>query len=371
MRIEHLELHRIAIPLVAPFRTSFGTSHDRVTFLVRVVTSDGVEGWAECGAEEEPLYSSEFLAGAEIVLRDHLVPRLAALGDRLAGHLVGPTLAPVTGHPMAKHVLETAVLDAQLRSAGIGFADLLGSVRDRVPAGVSVGIMDRMEDLVEAVGRYLAQGYVRIKLKIEPGWDLEPVRVVRETYGDIPLQVDANAAYTLLDAAHLARLDDFDLLLIEQPFPTDDLRGHATLASRISTPVCLDESITSARDAATAIALGAADVINIKPSRVGVYLEARRIHDVAHANGIPVWCGGMLETGIGRAPNLALAALPGFTLPGDTSASDRYYRQDLTDPFVLTDGHIPVPTGPGTGVEVIPQVLAEFTTSVETIPWQA
>ncbi|WP_347354508.1 o-succinylbenzoate synthase [Intrasporangium sp.] len=371
MRIDHLEMRWVRLPLVAPFRTSFGTSYDRDTFLVRVVTDEGVEGWSECGAEPEPLYSSEFLAGAELVLRDHLMPRLVALGDRLAAHLVQPTLAPVTGHPMAKHVLETAILDAQLRATGLGFADHLGSVRDRVPAGVSVGIMDEIDELVAAVGGYLEQGYVRIKLKIEPGWDLEPVRVIRETYGDIPLQVDANAAYTLLDAQHLARLDEFDLLLIEQPLPEDDMRGHAELARRIRTPVCLDESITSARDAATAIVLGAAAIINIKPSRVGGYLESRRIHDVAHAHGIPVWCGGMLETGIGRAPNLALAALPGFTLPGDTSASDRYYRTDLTEPFVLEDGHVRVPTGPGTGVDVLPDVLEDVTISTSTIPWRA
>ncbi|MDN5796323.1 MAG: o-succinylbenzoate synthase [Intrasporangium sp.] len=371
MRVDHLEVRWVRLPLVAPFRTSFGTSYDRETFLVRVVTDEGVQGWAECGAEPEPLYSSEFLAGAELVLREHLVPRLVALGDRLAAHHVRPALAPVTGHPMAKHVLETAILDAELRATGLGFADYLGSIRDRVPAGVSVGIMDEIADLVAAVGDYLDQGYVRIKLKIEPGWDLEPVRVIRETYGDIPLQVDANAAYSLLDAQHLARLDEFDLLLIEQPLPEDDMRGHAELARRIRTPVCLDESITSARDAATAIALGAAAIINIKPSRVGGYLEARRIHDVAYAHGIPVWCGGMLETGIGRAPNLALAALPGFTLPGDTSASDRYYRTDLTEPFVLEDGHVRVPAGPGTGVEVLPDVLQDVTVSVSTIPWQA
>ncbi len=370
MRVDHLEIRHVALPLVAPFRTSYGTSYDRETFLLRVVTEDGVEGWSECGAEPDPLYSEEFLAGAALVVRDHLVPRLVALGDRLAARHVGPALAPVTGNPMAKHVLETAILDAELRTAGIGFADHLGSVSDRVPAGVSVGIMDRVEHLVETVGRYLDQGYVRIKLKIEPGWDLEPVRVIRDRFGDIPLQVDANAAYTLLDAGHLSRLDEFDLLLIEQPLPPDDLRGHAALAQRLRTPVCLDESIHSARDAATAIALGAAEIINIKPSRVGGYLEARRIHDVAHANGVPVWCGGMLETGIGRAPNLALAALPGFTLPGDTSASDRYYRTDLTAPFVLEDGHVRVPEGPGTGVDVLPEVLDEVTVSVDTIPWR-
>ena len=369
-RIEQAEVVWVRLPLVTPFRTSFGTSHDRDTFLLHVTTDSGHEGWAECGAELDPLYSSEFLAGAELVLRDHLVPRLGALGDDLAAHLVQPALAPVKGHWMAKHVLETAILDAELRAQQVSFGHRLGAVRDRVPAGVSVGIMDSHDELLAAVGDYLDQGYLRIKLKIEPGWDVEPVRLVREAYGDIDLQVDANTAYTLSDAAHLARLDDFDLLLIEQPLPDDDLRGHADLARRIRTPVCLDESITSARDAATAIALGACAVINVKPARVGGYLESVRIHDVALANGVPCWCGGMLETGIGRAPNLALAALPGFTLPGDTSASDRYYTTDLTAPFVLEDGHVRVPTGPGIGVDVMPHVLDEFTLSRTPLPWR-
>jgi len=368
VKIEHLELRYVRIPLVTPFRTSFGTSRDKETFLLRLVTEDA-EGWAECGAEPDPLYSSEFLAGAEIVLREQLVPRLQALGPSLGAERVRTALEPVKGHRMAKHVLETALLDAELRSLGVSFGRYLGAVRDRVPAGVSVGIMDSIPELLDAVRGYLDEGYLRIKLKIEPGWDLEPVRVVRETFGDdVQLQVDANTAYTLRDAAHLAKLDDFDLLLIEQPLPEDDLRGHAHLAARIRTPVCLDESITSARDAATATALGACSVINVKPARVGGYLEARSIHDVAQANGVPVWCGGMLECGIGRAPNLALAALPNFVLPGDTSASRRYFAQDVTAPFELRDGHLDVPTGPGIGAEVLLDVLDEFTVSTAPIP---
>jgi len=282
---------------------------------------------------------------------------------------VRTALEPVKGHRMAKHVLETALLDAELRALDMSFGRYLGAVRDRVPAGVSVGITDSIPELLDAVRGYLDEGYVRIKLKIEPGWDLEPVRRVRETFGDdVQLQVDANTAYTLRDAAHLAKLDDFDLQLIEQPLPEDDLRGHAALAARIRTPVCLDESITSARDAATAIALGACSVINVKPARVGGYLEARSIHDVAQANGVPVWCGGMLECGIGRAPNLALAALPNFVLPGDTSASRRYFAEDVTAPFELRDGHIDVPTGPGIGADVRLDVLDAFTVSTSSIP---
>ena len=212
-------------------------------------------------------------------------------------------------------------------------------------------------------------GYLRIKLKIEPGWDVEAVRAVRERFGDdLLLQVDANTAYTLADARALARLDPFDLLLIEQPLPEDDMRGHAELARIVRTPICLDESITSARAAADAIALGACSIVNIKPGRVGGYLEARRIHDVCAANGVAVWAGGMLETGLGRAANVALAALPGFTLPGDTSASDRYFARDITRPFVLEQGHIRVPTGAGLGVDPDPEALAEVTTSTEWIP---
>ncbi|WP_236700393.1 enolase C-terminal domain-like protein [Allosalinactinospora lopnorensis] len=222
--------------------------------------------------------------------------------------------------------------------------------------------MDSIPELVGAVSDYLAQGYLRIKLKIEPGWDIEPVRAVRAEFGaDLLLQVDANTAYSLTDAEHLRGLDDFGLLMIEQPLAEDDLRGHAELAKLVRTPLCLDETIGSARDAATAIALGACRIVNVKPARVGGYLEARRIHDVAAANGVPVWCGGMLETGVGRAPNLALAALPGFVLPGDVSASRRFYAEDITEPFVLDDGSLPVPKGPGTGVDVLPDVLRRFT----------
>ncbi len=368
MKITAVELRRIRMPLVSPFRTSFGTATERRVLLVRVVTPDA-EGWGECVAMEEPLYSYEDLDTAAHVLRTQLVPRVLAVGERLTAARVAHVLEPVKGHPMAKAALELAVLDAELRACGRSLGDHLGAVKETVPAGVSVGIMDEVPQLLEAVGGYLDQGYVRIKLKIEPGWDVEPVRAVREAYGDIGLQVDANTAYTLGDARHLARLDPFDLLLIEQPLPEDDVRGHAELARQIRTPVCLDESITSARSAADAIAIGACSVINIKAGRVGGYLEAVRVHDVAQAHGIPVWCGGMLETGLGRAANVALAALPGFVLPGDTSASDRYYRQDVTTaPFVLEEGHVRVPVGPGLGVEPDPAVLAGLTESVEALP---
>lgn len=366
MKLTGCELRWITMPLISPFRTSFGTVTSREVLLVRAVTEDA-EGWGECVAMADPLYSSEYAEAAAAVLRDHLIPALTAAAPASAT-AVTPALAAFKGHRMAKAALETAVLDAELRAEGRSFGRELGAVRDRVPCGVSVGIMDSIPELLDAVQGYLAEGYVRIKLKIEPGWDVEPVRAVRESFGDaLLLQADANTAYTLADARHLARLDPFDLLLIEQPLDEEDVLGHADLARLIRTPVCLDESITSAASAAAAIRLGACQIVNIKPGRVGGYLEARRIHDVCAAHGVPVWCGGMLETGLGRAANVALAALPGFTLPGDTSGSGRYYAADITAPFVLDDGHLSVPTGPGLGVTPDPDRLAEATTRFEWI----
>ena len=365
VKLEAVELRRIGLPLVAPFRTSFGTETHKDALIVRALGPEG-EGWAECVAMTDPLYSSEYVDAVEHVVRHHLLPRVFALGDVTAVG-VGAALEPVKGHRMAKAALETAVLDAELRIAGVSLAAHLGSTKDAVDSGVSVGIMDSIPKLLDTLTGYLEQGYLRIKLKIEPGWDVEPVRAVRERWPDILLQVDANTAYTLADARHLAKLDPFDLLLIEQPLPEDDVLGHADLARVIKTPVCLDESIESARDAASAIRLGAAAIINIKPGRVGGYLEARRIHDVCVAHGIPVWCGGMLETGIGRAANVALASLPGFTLPGDTSASDRYFTRDVTEPFTLVDGRLRVPTGPGIGVEPIAEILDELTTAKDLV----
>lgn len=362
MKLLGFELRRVALPLVTPFRTSFGTESDRDVLLVKVTTA-GAEGWGECVALASPVYSPEYVDGAQQVIERYLAPALLDRAETAATD-VGPALAFVKGHPMAKAAVEMAVLDAELRTAGTSFADHLGAVTDAVDSGVSIGIMDSVAELLEAVGGYLDAGYRRIKLKIEPGWDIEPVRAVRERFGEIPLQVDANTAYTVADAGHLAQLDPFGLLLIEQPLPEHDIAGHAELARQIATPVCLDESIESAHDAAEAIRLGACAIVNIKPGRVGGYLEARRVHDVCAAAGVPVWCGGMLETGLGRAGNVALAALPNFTLPGDTSASDRYYARDITAPFVLDDGRLRVPTGPGLGVEPIPDILDDVTTSV-------
>ena len=378
MHIERVELITVRMPLVHPFTTSFSTQTERRPLLVRVTASrDGrtVTGWGECVALADPSYSPEYLDGAREILRRFLIPSLfawQASGRAVTAEVVATATEHVVGHRMAKGALEMAVLDAGLRLDGRSFASFLGVTRTEVPSGVSVGIESSIPELLARVHGFLDEGYARIKLKIQPGWDIEPVRAVREEFGDVPLQVDANTAYRLSDAPLLRRLDPFDLLLVEQPLAEDDLRQHALLAQQIATPICLDESIVSAEAAADAIAWGATSVINIKPGRVGGYLAARRIHDLAQAHGIAVWCGGMLETGIGRAANIALAGLPGFTLPGDVSASDRFYAQDITDPIVMKDGVVAVPDGPGFGVEPIAEVLDELTVdAVDATPEQA
>ena len=366
MKLTAVEMHRVSLPLVSPFRTSFGTMHSKDVVLLRAVGPDGF-GWGECVALSDPSYSSEYVEGAVAVLRDHLLPLLLAVGD-VDARRVSEVLEPIRGHRMAKAAVEMAVLDLELRSTGTSFARFLGAVRDRVPSGVSVGIMESVPRLVATVGDYLDQGYQRIKLKIEPGWDVEPVRAVREAFGDdVLLQVDANAAYTLAEAHRLAALDPFDLLLLEQPLPEEDIAGHVALARRVATPICLDESITSAAIAADAIVRGACEIVNIKPGRVGGYLEAQRVATVAAAHGIGVWCGGMRETGIGRGANAALAACPEFTLPGDISASDRFYAVDVTPPFILENGHIAVPTSPGLSGDVSEDVLRDLDAHVEVV----
>ena len=372
MRVLEFALHTIELPLVTSFTTSFSTQTERRVLIIELTAEvDGalVVGWGECGALTEPVYSSEYLDGVIAVTTEHLLPRLApaSAADELTAESVAGLLGKVVGHRMAKAAIEMAVLDAQLRAADVSFKNYLGVTRDRVPSGVSVGIQDSIPQLLDTVDGYLAEGYQRIKLKIRPGWDIEPARAVREAHPDVALQVDANAAYTLADAEHLARLDAFDLVLIEQPLGEEDMRQHSLLAQRMTTPMCLDESIVSVASAEDAILWRAAAIINIKPSRVGGYLEARRIHDVALAHGTPVWCGGMLETGIGRGANAALAGMPGFTVTGDISASGRFYKQDITDPFELVDGHILIPDVPGLASPPRRQRLAESTLSTVRI----
>jgi len=366
MKVKELELRTIHLPLVRPFRTSFGTQNAREVIILKLTTEDGTTGWSECVALSEPLYSPEYVAGSLDLMRRFLIPSLKAAGD-ITAQDVAPILAPFLGSPMAKATLETALLDAQLKIESASLAAFLGANKSKIPCGVSVGIAPTIPQLIDEVSGYIADGYKRIKLKIEPGWDLEPIGEVRRNWPEIPLQVDANQAYSRSDGELLAKLDQFDLLLIEQPLDEHDILGHAQLAQQVQTPICLDESITSLRSAEDALALKATTVINIKPGRVGGYLEAVKIHDLCLNEGIPVWCGGMLETGIGRAANVALAALPGFTLPGDTSASSRFYHRDITEPFVMEDGYLHVPQGVGIGVTPDLDFLESITSHKETI----
>ena len=366
MKLTEVELRVIELPLVRPFRTSFGTQSSRQVLMVKVTNENGTIGWAECVAMSEPLYSPEYTHACIDLIKRFLIPALNSAGDFKAEE-VATILKPFLGGQMAKASLETAILDAQLCDQKMSLAKYLGATKNKVECGVSVGIANNLESLAEEVKSYVDAGYRRIKLKIEPGWDINAVKSIRQIYPEIPLQVDANQAYTRDDGKHLAQLDDFNLLLIEQPLDEHDILGHALLAKEVKTPICLDESIISLQSAQDALALKATTVINIKPGRVGGYLESVKIHDLCVEKRVPVWCGGMLETGIGRAANLALAALPGFTLPGDTSASARYFKQDVTTPFVMDDGYLTVPTGDGIGVTPDLDFLDSITRSKEVI----
>jgi O-succinylbenzoate synthase len=358
MKIERIELHYIDLPLVHPFETSFSREFTRPCILVTVY-ADGLTGWGECTAHTGPWYSSETVETAWHVLHDFLIP--AVLGQEIASPSgVVARFKRVRGHPMARAALENAVWDLLAQAQGESLAVMLGAQRDRVPVGVSVGIEPTLDELLDRVAQHVAEGYGRIKLKIKPGWDVEVVRAVRERWPDLPLQVDANSAYTLADAKIFREMDQFELLLIEQPLHYDDIVDHAQLQAQLRTPICLDESIHSPEHARWALDIGACRVINIKVGRVGGLTAARQIHDLCAERGIPVWCGGMLETNVGRAANVALATLPNFILPGDISASARYYRQDIAEPnFVLNDDStLSVPSEPGLGVHVLPDRLA-------------
>jgi len=365
--ISRIDLRIVELPLVRPFRTSFGTSSGKVCVLARVEVDD-VEGWGECVADDTfPGYSGEWTEGAWLLLRDTLGPKLLAEPD-VSAETIEDTFRFVRGNPMAKATLIDAVVDAELRGRGMPLATFLGADKDRVVCGVSIGITETTDELRRLVDGYLADGYRRIKLKIEPGIDVERVSAIRADHPEILLSVDANAAYTAGDVDVFRTLDDLDLLMIEQPLHHEDLVQHAALQKQLRTAICLDESIRSAADAAAAIQLGACRIVNIKQGRVGGVLEARRVHDVCAAAGIPAWCGGMLETGIGRATNLAVAAMPDCTLPNDTSASARYFREDLTAPFVVEpDGTMRVPEAPGIGVSPDPGRLVACTVRHEVL----
>ena len=368
MRIENITLREIGMTLVRPFETSFGRTTQRRIILVEA-RGEGLSGWGEVTAGESPFYNEEWTESAWLILRDYAAPRV--LGRELAGpEDVGPLTAHIRGHNMARGGLEAAAWDLAARREGMPlWKKIGGGARREIPCGVSIGIQASVEQLLEVIERELADGYRRIKIKIKPGWDVEAVLGVRRRFPGIKLMADANSAYTLADAAHLKQLDDYFLMMIEQPLAHDDIVDHAELQRRLETPICLDESIRTAHHAEQAIRLGACGILNIKLGRVGGFREARRVHDVAQAMRVPVWCGGMLESGVGRAHNVALATLPNFVLPGDVSASKRYWERDIVDPPIETtpQGTIRVSDEPGFGYALDRDYIRRITVREESL----
>jgi O-succinylbenzoate synthase len=367
VKIDRIELRLVRLPLVHFFETSFGRVYDKTFILVRML-GDGLEAWGESVAEETPYYSAETNDTVWHIITEFLGPTLLRL-DVAHPREVFPAFRAVRGHNMAKAALEMAAWDLHARRESLPLARVLGGTRTRIASGVSVGIQDSLDQLAAKVRTELDAGYRRVKIKVKPGWDLEAVRMLRERFGDIPLMVDANAAYTLADADHLAGFDAFNLMMIEQPLDYDDVSDHARLQRRLETPICLDESIHSPRIARDAIDAGACRIINIKPGRIGGFAESIAVHDLCAERGVPVWHGGMLESGIGRAYNIHLSTLPNFSLPGDVAASRRYFVPDLIEPpiEVGSDGTIAVPTAPGIGVAVDLDRIAHATLRSETL----
>jgi O-succinylbenzoate synthase len=350
--------------LTEPFEISSGVAYDR-RVMVLALTCDGVTGWGECVAGEHPDYSYETILTAWPTLTELILPKVVGTEASTASDVLDP-VRWIRGHSMAKAAVEMAAHDLEAKLKGVRLADLVGGARDAVEVGVSIGLQPDDEELHRKVGDFVDQGYSRIKIKIKPGRDIDMLAGLRERFPDVPMMADANSAYTLADAPKLKALDGLDLMMIEQPLAHDDYLDHARLQETLDTPVCLDESIRSVRDAELAIEIGACRIINIKPGRVGGFESSKAIHDVCVAKDMPVWCGGMLESGVGRAHNVALATLPGFTLPGDISASRRYWHEDIVDPeFVMVDGQMQVPSGPGIGVEIKTDLLEERTVRKE------
>jgi len=367
MKIESITLREIQMPLVHFFETSFSRTYSRRILLV-TVHSEGIDGWGECVAGENPFYSSEWIDSAWPTLTKYLMPAL--LGQTLSSGRECPALfAKVRAHRMAKAALENAVWDAEATQKQQPLWKLLGGTRRKIPCGVSIGIQDSVEQLLEKIQTELAAGYRRIKIKVKPGWDVNVLERVRSRWPDITLSCDANSAYSLDQVEHLREFDQFNLLMIEQPLWNDDIYYHARLQKELRTAICLDESIVSARSAAFAVDTCACRIINIKVGRVGGFTEALRIHDIARSQRIPVWCGGMLETGIGRAHNIALSTLENFKLPGDVSASKRYWKEDIIDPEVevSSQGMIAIGDEPGTGYRVKPDLIEKLTVRKETL----
>jgi o-succinylbenzoate synthase len=367
MNIEAITLREIHMPLVHFFETSFGRTYDRRILLV-TVHSEGVDGWGESVVGEDPFYSSEWIETAWPTMTKYLVPML--LGKNLASARECPALlSKVRAHRMAKAGLENALWDAEATQKKLPLWKLLGGTRREVPCGVSIGIQDSIEQLLEKIQIELAAGYRRIKVKVKPGWDINVLERIRSRWADITLSCDANSAYTLDQVEHLRKFDQFNLLMLEQPLWNDDIYYHARLQKDLRTSICLDESIVNARSAAMAVETGACRIVNIKVGRVGGFSEAISIHDVCQAHKVPVWCGGMLETGIGRAHNIALSTLPNFSLPGDVSASKRYWKEDIIEPEVQVSpqGMIAVSDQPGTGYRVKPDLIEKLTVRKETL----
>lgn len=367
MRVDAITLREIRMPLVHFFETSFGRTTDRRILLVTVHT-DGPEGWGECVAGEHPHYSEESIDTSWYVIEQYFAP--AILGKTIEKASEAPTwFGRIRGHRMAKGALENALWDAEAQARQVPLGKLLGGVRDEIACGVSIGIQDSVEQLLEKIETELAAGYQRIKVKCKPGWDIEIFHAIRERWPDILLSCDANSAYTLKQTEHLKQFDRFNLLMIEQPLWHDDFYFHAQLQRQLRTKICLDEAIHHRRDAQAAIELGSCKIINIKVGRVGGFTEAIAVHNVAHKAGIAVWCGGMLESGIGRSHNIALSTLPGFTLPGDVSASKRYWKEDVIEPAVEVSpkGFIKAPTPPGRGYEIKTDLIEKLTTRQQTL----
>ena len=368
MIISSVELREIRLPLIHFFETSFGRTTERCIVLVRVVDKDGAEGWGECTAGEGPFYSEEWTETAWATLARFLAPMILGKRVESAGQVLS-LMKPVRGHRMAKAAIETACWDLEAKKAGLPLWKHLGGVRTEVACGVSIGIQNTPQALLEKIETEVTAGYQRIKIKIKPGWDVNIVEQVRRHFPDIRLMGDANSAYTLSDLALFKALDQFDLMMIEQPLAHDDIFDHAQLQQEINTPICLDESIRTKEDAQHAIALGSCRIVNLKLGRVGGHAQAKRVEAVCRENNMPVWCGGMLESGIGRAHNIAMATLEGFTLPGDVSASARYWKEDIIDPPVMVSksGTITAPDRPGIGFEVNMSRVEHLTVRQETI----
>jgi o-succinylbenzoate synthase len=365
MKIERATLREIPLRLKEFFEISSGGVQDRRVLLL-TLEGDGLVGWSECVASRDPSYAYETTDTAWHILTDFILPGIVGQDVEGPEDILSP-VSWIRGHGMAKASVEMAGWDMAARADGVSLSKKLGGTRDAVAVGVSVGIKPTDEALHEQVAGFIEDGYARVKIKIKPGRDIEMLAGLREAFPSIRFMADANSAYTLADADRLAELDPLDLMMIEQPLRYDDLLHHARLQERISTPVCLDESIKSEGDTELALELGSGRIINIKPGRVGGLGVSRRIHDMMQDAGLAVWCGGMLESGVGRAHNVALASLPGFTLPGDISASRRYWEQDIVSPeFVVADGEMHVPTGPGIGVEIDEERVESLTTRVAT-----